>query len=71
MNVAEWVKSAPPGMLVWFDSIAFRRFVAEQRQASFQLPGSMDGAMSEDCKQLFREQYDALSEFQVALRSNL
>ena len=37
------------------------RFLSEQCGISFQLPGRMDGAMSEDCKILFRRKYQTLA----------
>lgn len=38
----------------------FRRFVEEQLAKSFQMIGKYDGAMSEECKQLCRQEHEAI-----------
>lgn len=67
-RIDAWVDIAPPAIREWLRSVIVLRFIAEQRNMSFQLPGEMDGAMSEGCKELFRQQYKAVNELYEALR---
>ncbi len=55
--VVSWLNSAPEQARNWLRGIAHTRCVADQLNFSFQAPGKYDGAMSEECKQLFREKY--------------
>ena len=43
---------------VMFGDVHCINFMHERRHASFQMIGQYDGAMSEECKNSFREQYE-------------
>lgn len=60
MTVKEWFDNAPDGLKSWMRNVTFLRFLREQHIAMFQMPGRYDGAMSEQCKESFREQYNQL-----------
>lgn len=66
--IRKWVLSAPPEIAEWLTSVDTWRFVSEQNHASFTLPGALDGAMSESCKQLYRAQHRALTELLEAIK---
>ena len=67
MTVAEWYRSAPPGIAAWMDGVVFRNFVRDEHAASFRMIGVYDGAMSEECKRMFREQYEAIGALRIAM----
>lgn len=50
-----WLADAPPEFVAWLQGVSVSKFLAENARMNFQLPGAMDGAMSEGCKAIFRQ----------------
>ena len=67
-TVTEWVRAAPPVIRKWMQTPDFIRFLCDQDSKTFQMIGKYDGAMSESCKQLFREEHEAIQELRLAAR---
>ena len=60
--IHEWLESAPSEIKEFLASPVAFKFLVDQRNISFQMPGAYDGSMSEECKALFRNQHTALSQ---------
>lgn len=63
MSITEWVASAPPEIMEVFQSVDFRNKLRRWRSERFQMIGKYDGSISDECRQSFQRDYDALSEF--------
>ena len=59
--VVAWLESAPPVAKSWLRDRATQYVLLDQRDQAFQLVGRYDGSMSEECKDLFRQQHEFLS----------
>lgn len=68
VTVAEWFASAPSAVKYWLRSVVVSNFIAECRRAAFTAPGMYDGAMSEECKLLYRRECEMLSQLQAAIK---
>lgn len=68
MTIREWVNLAPDGIRAALQSVPVMNFLREHQNQTFQMIGSYDGAMSEECKESFRKDFEALSEFLDALK---
>ncbi len=66
-TIKEWVWSAPPEILSALASVPLMNSLREHRNRMFQMQGAYDGAMSEDCKNLFKSDYRAMAEFVSAI----
>jgi hypothetical protein len=59
LAIANWLEAAPDEVKRAFGgSIHVINFWHAQRNRCFQIPGSNDGSISEECKVLFREEFD-------------
>ncbi len=56
MTTKEWLDAAPQEAVEWLNSIDTIRFLHDQRNKAFQMPGMYDGAMSQACKELSQSQ---------------
>lgn len=63
MTITEWVASAPQEILGVFQSVDVRNELRRWRGRRFQMIGKYDGSISDECRQSFQRDYDALSEF--------
>lgn len=68
--IEKWFRDAPPGIQAWMATPDFLAFVREQHAKSFKMIGLYDGAMSEQCKQRFREQYEAIGGLQMVVKGD-
>lgn len=58
-SVADWLESAPPEVKRAFGgSIHVVNFWHAQRNRCFQIPGSNDGSISDECRAQFREEFE-------------
>lgn len=68
-DVRIWVNQAPPAAIACFQSVILMNELCRFRNVCFQMPGAHDGSISDECKQVFREHFEALDEFINAVRS--
>ena len=54
----EWLESQLASVKRILGTIDGINFLAAKRNTAFQMPGAYDGAMSEECKRLCREEYE-------------
>lgn len=60
--IVSWLESAPDVAKEWLrNDITTLNWLAEERNRAFQMIGQYDGAMSEECKQSFRDKYELLT----------
>jgi hypothetical protein len=67
MSIEEWFLAAPRGIRAWMCTPDFLKFASEQQSKSFQMAGMYDGAMSEACKELFKQQHEAIGALRVSI----
>lgn len=61
-SIAAWLDSAPSALKSWFRTTSMYRFVCDSQRQAFNAPGRYDGAMSDECKTLIRDEYRTLTE---------
>lgn len=69
METKQWLAQCPPDLLAFFKSVPFLNSLRSFRMSTFQMAGKYDGAMSQECVDLFRREYAAIDAFLEALKS--
>lgn len=70
LSVADWMKLAPQEVVDWLSLATVRNWLREQNHTLFQMSGQYDGAMSDECKQRFREHFKVVSQIITALSAS-
>ena len=56
VSISEWVRSAPPEVRSYLESMNFLTFLRQERSRTFQMIRKDNRSISDDCKQLFQEE---------------
>ena len=65
--ITDWINAAPDDVKSWLTSITVINFLTAQRNKCFQMAGQYDGAMSKECTESFKRQYEAVNEILGAI----
>lgn len=70
MTREQWMQ-LPEDFRKWLKTISVFNFISERRNEAFQMQGMHDGAMSSECKMLYKSEHQMLSDLLHHIQSEL